>query len=227
MYMAVSTRPDITASVTILSRKIQNPTEADWKEAERIARYLKGTINYALKLGNNKYKDGLIRYADADWGENRTDRKSNCGYIFRYCVNSISWASRKQSCVALSSAEDEYISLSEACQEGLWLIKLLKEFQEKMKVPLLMYENNQSCIKLTGNNKFSKRTKHIDIRFHHVKVLAEGKVITIKYCDTNNMLADLLTEPLRSTRLKKVIEDCGLIPLGEDDNVEEQYWRDL
>ncbi|KAK2577550.1 hypothetical protein KPH14_012917, partial [Odynerus spinipes] len=174
MYIAISTRPDITASVTILSRKMQNPTETDWKEAKRVARYLKGTMNYVLKLGNTKNcNEELVGYADADWGEDKKDRKSNSGYVFQYYGSSISWACRKQTCVALSSAEAEYISISEACQEGLWLIKLLEDFQKKVQLPLMMYEDNQSCINLIKNDKFSKRTKHIDIRYHHIKDLKE------------------------------------------------------
>jgi len=152
LYIATSTRPDIKASVAILSKKLNNPTETDWIEAKRIARYLKYTENYRLKMGNDNQEDReLIGYADANWAESKADRKSNSGYLFKYCGSTISWACRKQSCVALSSAEAEYIALSDACQEVLWLIKLLQDFQENVQLPVKMYEDNQSCIKLANN----------------------------------------------------------------------------
>lgn len=152
LYIATSTRPDIKARVAILSKKLNNPTETDWIEAKRIARYLKYTENYKLKLGNNSQKNkGLIGYADANWTESKADRKSNSGYLFKYYGSTISWACRKQFCVALSSAEAEYIALSDACQEMLWLTKLLQDFQENIQLPVKLYEDNQSCIKLASN----------------------------------------------------------------------------
>lgn len=146
MYIATSTRPDIKASVVILSRKLNNPTETNWIEAKRIARYLKYTENYKLKLGHgNRENKRLIGYVDANWAESREDRKSNSGYLFKYCGSTISWASRKQSCVAISSIEAEYIALSDGCQELLWLVKLLKDFREDVELPVKMHEDNQSC----------------------------------------------------------------------------------
>ncbi|XP_071572361.1 uncharacterized protein [Temnothorax nylanderi] len=133
MYVAVSTRSDIAASVAILSRKLNNPTETDWLEAKRVARYLKSTANYKLKLRSNiKNKSNLTGYVDANWAESRTNRKSNSGYIFKYHGAAISWACRKQSCVALSSTEAEYIALSDGGQKMLWLIKLLYRTFKKM-----------------------------------------------------------------------------------------------
>ncbi|KAK2577939.1 hypothetical protein KPH14_011325, partial [Odynerus spinipes] len=222
-YAGITVEDNIAASIAILSRKMQTPTERDWTEAKRVARYLKGTVDYTLKLGNTgKGTEGLISYADADWTENKDDRKSNNGYIFQYHGSTISWASRKQSCVALSSAEAEYIALSEACQEGLWLAKVLKDLHEKVEFPLQMNEDNQACIKLVENDKFSKRTKHIDVRYHLVKDLNAGNKIVLKYCKTNNMIADLLTKPLRHTRLKELTKNCGLIQSMKDVDVEEE-----
>ncbi|KAK2578839.1 hypothetical protein KPH14_012194 [Odynerus spinipes] len=195
--------------------------ETDWNEAKRIVRYLKATIGYKLRLGYNSKEEQLIGYADANWAESRNDRKSNSGYVFKYWGSTISWTCRKQTCVALSSAEAEYIALSEACQEGLWIIKLLEDFCEVTNLPIKLYEDNQSCIKLSSNQKFSKRSKHIDTKYHFIKELQEGNVIKLTYCHTNDMLADMLTKPLQSTKLKQLSQECGLSTINDVDVEEE------
>lgn len=110
LYVSTHTRPDITASVSILSQRIKNSTETDWNEAKKIIRYLKGTKNLKLKTGNNE--TGLVVYFDADWAEYRSDSKSHSGYILKYNGSVIAWACRKQTCVAWSSCEAEYIALA-------------------------------------------------------------------------------------------------------------------
>ncbi|KAK2574753.1 hypothetical protein KPH14_013019, partial [Odynerus spinipes] len=94
LYIAVNTRPDIAASVTILSQYNKQPTEVDWTEAKRVARYLKGTRDKRLLLGGHSETRELIGYADANWAEDKIDRKSNSGYLFQYCGASISWGCR-------------------------------------------------------------------------------------------------------------------------------------
>ena len=88
---------------------------------KRVARYLKGTKHYELRLGQKDMSKGLIGFAEADWAENKTDRKSNSGYLFQYHGAPISWSCRKQTCVALSTTEAEYIALAEASQEAIWI----------------------------------------------------------------------------------------------------------
>jgi len=155
LYIATSTRPDIKASVAILSKKLNNPTETDWIEAKRIARYLKYTENYRLKMGNDNQEDRkLIGYADANWAESKADRKSNSGYLFKYYGSTISWACRKQSCVALSSAEAEYIALSDASR-SIMVNKTTTRFRRKRETSS-KNEDNQSCIKLVTIKNLAK-----------------------------------------------------------------------
>ena len=117
LFLAVNSRPDISVSVSILSRKICDPTEKDWREVKRIFKYLNGTKDLKLTLGNGPDQEHLIQgYVDADWGGDRLDRKSNTGYIFFYKGSPISWKSKKQDCVSLSSTKAELVALSEACQ---------------------------------------------------------------------------------------------------------------
>ncbi|XP_046145531.1 secreted RxLR effector protein 161-like [Osmia bicornis bicornis] len=210
LYLTVNTRPDIAESVGILSQHNKQPTTADWTEAKRVARYLKGTMSHELKLGQRNAKKELIGFADADWAQDTIDRKSHSGYLFQFCGASLSWGCRKQTNVTLSSTEAEYVALAEATQEGLWIHRLLKDFAEETQEKIIIYEDNQSCLNLVYNNKFSNRTKHIDTKFHFMKDLKEQGIVDYRYCPTDQMPADMLTKPLGRVKLKYMSEKCGL-----------------
>lgn len=209
LYVTTHTRPDIAASVSILSQKVKQPSMNDWTEAKRVLRYLKGTKNLRLKLGGKN--SGLIVYADADFAEDKTDRKSHSGHLFQYNGGAIAWSCRKQTCTAWSSCEAEYISLAEASRELLWIRRLLEDFHEKQPGATRVYEDNQSTIKLIKSKEFRNRTKHIDIKYHFVSDLVEKKVIDLQYCPTEDMIGDMFTKPLQQIKLKKHREGCQLI----------------
>lgn len=213
LYIAVHTRPDINAAVTILSQHNTNPSQTDWNEVKRILQYLKGTKNLFLKLGNEDEKiKNLFGYADADWAQNKKDRKSNSGRIFKFFGSPISWSCKKQDCVALSSTEAEYVALADAAQEGVWLRRLLADFNMQQNEPTLIFEDNQSCLKLINSDKFSHRTKHIDTKYKFVKYLKhEENIMDYKYCPTEFMLADLFTKPLNKVKLEKMRTNCNIV----------------
>lgn len=175
-----------------------------------MVRYLKSTINFKLKLGNVRVDAPLIGYADANWTENKQDRKSNSGHIFFVFGAAVSWCCRKQPCVALSSTEAEFVSLCEAGQEAIWLRQLLRDFNVDMKTPTVIYEDNQSCLKFIEEERLSNRTKHIDIKRHFIRHHIKKGDISCSYCPSGNMIADLLTKPLGATKVKELREGCGL-----------------
>lgn len=113
LYISVNTRPDISASVSILAQKVSKPNQEDWNEVKRVVKYLRGTATLSLTLGADSDNESLIGFADANWAESRIDRKSNSGYVFRLFNGTISWSCKKRTCIALSSTEAEYIALSE------------------------------------------------------------------------------------------------------------------
>lgn len=159
LYLSVNTRPDIAASVSIMSQFNRCPTEMDWTEVKRICRYLKGTINYELVLGgHNAEEKNLVGYSDADWASTKVDRKSNSGYVFKLWNSTISWGCRKQASVSLSSTEAEYHALADAVQEGMWVNRLLNDFKINTQSKFRIYEDNQSCLKIIENNKFIERS---------------------------------------------------------------------
>ena len=161
---------------------------------KRVLRYVKGTLEYGLTY---RYSDEfpLTGYSDADWAGDETTRKSMSGYTFKLGECTISWGSKKQSMVALSTTEAEYIALSLACQEAVWLRNLLADIQLEQAVTTI-HEDNQGAIALSKNPTSHSRTKHIDIKYHYVRDLITRNEINVIYCPSNNMIADLFTKGL-------------------------------
>ncbi|KAL6420407.1 hypothetical protein ACFW04_014533 [Cataglyphis niger] len=163
MYLAVSTRPDIFYAISILSQFNTNPGKAHWSAAKRVLRYLKGTINYSLVY--TKSEIPLIGFVDADWGGNVNDHVSYTGFVFKLANTAITWEARKQKSIALSSTEAEYMALTEAAKETIYLRNLLEEmcYMERQSKSTTIYCDNQGAQKLMRNPMYYSRTKHIDI----------------------------------------------------------------
>ena len=160
MYLATCTRPDIAYAVGMLARFSSKPNRSHWVAAKRVLRYLKGTMNFGLFY---KGGSGVLRYSDADWGGDVDDRKSTSGYMLQIAGGPVSWKSRKQDTVALSTAEAEYVALSIAAQECVWMRRLLSELGNPPGGPTTILEDNQSSIATARNPQFHGRAKHIDI----------------------------------------------------------------
>lgn len=211
LYISVNTRPDIAASVSILAQCVSGPSSNDWNQLKRVARYLKATSKMKLTLGRVDAAIGeLVGYADANWAEDRSSRKSNSGYAFFYNNGLIDWSCRKQNCVSLSSTEAEFVSLSDACQEAAWLQRLLLDFHQRVNLPITIFEDNQSCLKIAKDERFSNRTKHIDTKYHFVKDYIQRKLVKCEYCPTDEMIADLFTKPLAKPKHDKFRSLCNL-----------------
>ncbi|XP_055543594.1 uncharacterized protein LOC129729135 [Wyeomyia smithii] len=149
------TRPDIATVVSILGRKTSCPSQADWVEAKRILRYLKGTINHESVLGIDSTH--LEVFVDADWVGDTKDRKSTTGYLIRYAGGMIGWCSRKQDCVTLSSFEAEYVAITESCKELCWILRLFDNLGIHTRLPVIVNEDNQSAIKQLECNSSERR----------------------------------------------------------------------
>lgn len=210
LYIAVNSRLDIAASISILGQKVTQPTQNDRIELKRVLKYLKGTVNFNLRLSETVCNDILCAYADANWAEDRSDRKSNTGFIIFVCGGAVSWCSRKQTCVALSSTEAEFMALCEATKEVVWTRRLLQELGEKLDQPTIIYEDNQSCLKLIETEKLSSRSKHIEPKKFFIKQHIDDKEVQGMYCSTELMLADMLTKPLSAPRMLQLTNSCGL-----------------
>lgn len=207
MYLALMTRPDIAHAVSSLSQYNNCYTRLHWQCAKRVLRYLKGTKNYSMKFCNDN--SSIVGFADADWGSDRLDRKSFSGYVFKFCGGSISWKSCKQRTVALSTTEAEYMALSDATKEAIYLRNLLFELTGRLDC-IEIYNDNQSAQKLANNPVFHDRSKHIDIRYHFLRDAVLENKISLKYLSTEEMVADILTKPLQNVKNKKFLGYLGL-----------------
>jgi hypothetical protein len=199
MHVAVMSRPDAMYAVNALGRHMQHPCHDHLVAGKRVLRYLAGTRDVGLVYGSAGLKPAV--YADASWGDDRDTGRSTTVYVVMLGGGAISWGSRLQPTVALSSTEAEYMALCSATQEAIHVRRLLADMGMVQQVPTIIYEDNQGCIALTANPVDHKRTKHINIRFHFTRERIESGEIVVEYVATEHQLADLLTKPLLSHRI--------------------------
>lgn len=209
LFAAQISRPDISYAVNNVSRFTQDPGKIHWTATKRILRYLKGTLNYRLEFDGTK-KSEIMGYADADWASSIDDRRSVTGYVFLKNGSAISWATKRQTTVALSTTESEYMALSMAVQEALWLRRLAEEFGQCSKATLL-YIDNQGAQNLAQNGAYQARTKHIDVRYHFLKEKISEKLLELRYVSTNNQVADALTKAVDKKKLRLCSKNQGLV----------------
>lgn len=196
MFLATVSRPDISYSLNVVSRYLNNPSKDHVNAVKRIIRYLIKTKDVCISYNCN---NELVGFSDSDFASDIDSRKSNTGYIFMMNGGPVTWASRKQNTVALSTTESEYMAASEAAKEVLWLRQLLIDINEPQLMVTLCIDN-QSAIKLIHNPIYHKRTKHIDIRYNFIREKVEQNVINIQYVKSSNQLADFLTKALPSSK---------------------------
>lgn len=205
IYLGNASRPDIAFAANFLSRFCNNPNLIYWKMAKRVLRYLKGTIDYKIRYSAED--DCLTAYVDSDWAGDTSDRRSNTGYVAVLAGGPISWSSRKQRTVALSTMEAEYMALSDATKEIVYIRDLLKHIRHEsiLSEPTVIYCDNQSAIKLSKNSVFHSRSKHIDIRYHFSREAQERGDIIVKYVPTDEMSADVLTKSIPKNKHENCI----------------------
>ena len=214
MYAAMGTRPDIAFSVTLLSRFSQNPGPVHWNAVRRVFRYLKGTTDLWLTYGTGTEmnKREIRAYTDAD-GNQQEDRKAISGNAFLIDGGAVSWYSKQQELISLSTTESEYVAATHAAKEAIWLRQLIGQIFEPIVDPIPLFCDNQSAIALAKDHQYHARTKHIDIRYHFIRWVCEQGHIQLIYCPTGDMLADVLTKPLPSFKTKHFAAELGLQPL--------------
>ncbi|KAJ9551763.1 hypothetical protein OSB04_015808 [Centaurea solstitialis] len=213
MYAMICTRPDLAYAISMVSRYMANPGKEHWKAVQWIFRYLKGTANLCLHFGRNS--SGVLGYTDSDYGKDVDNRRSITGYVFTLDGCAISWRAHLQPTVALSTTEAEYMAVSEAVKEGVWLKGFFGELCEHLKVKEVFCDN-QGAVLLTKERVLHDRTKHIDIRHHYIReVVARGDLKVVKI-STDDNAADMLTKPLPVAKFNLCLDLVG---------VEKRGWR--
>ncbi|KAL5781877.1 hypothetical protein ACOSP7_006906 [Xanthoceras sorbifolium] len=207
MYAMVCTRPDIAQAVGAVSRYMNNPGKIHWEAVKWILRYLRGTTNKTLcfKGGDTT----LTGYVDADLAGNVDIRKSTTGYVYTLGGTAVSWVSQLQKIVALSTTEAEYVAVTEASKEMVWLQSFLEELGKKQEDNIL-YCDSQSAIHLAKNPSFHSRTKHIQLRYHFIRSLLEDGILKLEKISGAQNPADMLTKTVTTDKLKLCSASVGL-----------------
>lgn len=189
------TRPDISFSVGVVSRFMHNPTKHHMGAAKRILRYISGTTEYGMWY-DRKSTGNLSGYSDSDWAGCYEDMKSTSGYLFCLGLSPVSWKSKKQPTVALSSTEAEYVAVCTAACQGVWLSRILKDVGKQQEGSVVIKCDNKSTIAMCKNPMYHGRSKHIDIKLHFIRELVTNNTIELEYVPTADQKADILTKAL-------------------------------
>lgn len=210
MYATMMTRPDIAFAVSTLSQYLDVPHTTHLQAVTRIFRYLSGTKD--LKLVLSGPYSAITGYSDADWAS-QLHHHSISGFAFFVGNGVVSWSSKKQPIITLSSTEAEYVALTHSSKDIIWIHKLLTEFSSifLFTVPTTLYCDNQGAIHLSKDSTFHGRTKHIDIHFHFIRQTVSHGHITLEYCPTADMIADAFMKPLARVKFETFRSLLGLI----------------
>ena len=197
MYLATATCPDIAYAVGVLARFSKNPGMTHWKAVKHLFRYLKGTLDLKLTYGPDPQTSELfITYSDADHAGNSDNERSTGGYVVKMGTEAISWSSKLQGIVALSTTEAEYVASTSAGQEILWLCHLLSELGYTCSTPSTLFVDNRSALSVAKNPEHHGRMKHLDLRYYWLRDEVDKGVINVIHLRTDEMPADILTKAL-------------------------------
>jgi hypothetical protein len=210
-YIAIATRPDIAYAVSVLARFSKDPGPKHWKALKHLLRYLRGTIDYKLTYAPDPTSNDLFTsYCDADHGGNPDNGRSTSGFIVKIGTGAVSWMSRLQSFVTLSTTEAEYVAAVSLGQEVLWLRNLLEEIGYKQDSPSTLRIDNQSALSVAKNLEHHSRVKHLDLRFYWLRDEVERRRLQVQHISTEVMPADALLKALGRERLQKLARLIGL-----------------
>jgi hypothetical protein len=211
LLYVTQTRPDCQYAVSTLAQFSSNPGKAHFEAVKRVLRYLKGTAHFGLTFGRSGGHIDLIGWTDSDWAQDPDSRRSIGGFVFDVAGGSVSWSSKKQPTVALSTVEAEYMAASNATKEAIWLRTLLRDLGFTQTLATTIHADNQGCIALSRNPVSHSRAKHIDIRHHFIRERVASNEITLEYCSTKDMVADIFTKALP----REAFEKCrGALGVG-------------
>ena len=208
LYLMLGTHPDIAFAVTKLAQFAARPSEEHLNKALYICRYLRGTSKYCITYDGTS-GEGLMAYTDSDWALDHEQHRSQLGYFLKLAGGAISWTSRAQRTITLSSTEAEYMVLSDCSHQVVWYHTLMGELGYNLK-PVPICGDNQGSIFITSNPVTKKRSKYIDIRYHYIREVIERKLVEVFFIDRDKNPADLLTKNLGSVKFLQFRPEYGL-----------------
>ena len=203
------TRPDIAYAVSLVSQFMHNPSEDHMGAVIRILQYLKSSPGRGLMFRKHSHLN-IEGYTDADWAGSATGKRSTSGYFTFVGGNLVTWRSKKQNVVALSSAEAEFRSMTKGICELLWLKRLLIEIGHDSSSTINMFCDNKSAIQIALNLVQHDRTKHIEVDRHFIKEKLEEKMICFPYVKSEDQLADMLTKAVPRASFHSSLDKLGI-----------------
>lgn len=203
------TRPDIAYAVGVISQFMHKPLVEHMEAAIRVIRYLKSSPGKGIFFRKNKHL-GVFGYTDADWAGNITDRRSTAGYFTFVGGNLVTWRSKKQKVVALSSAEAEFRGIVKGITELLWIKKLMTEMGLLETGAFKLYCDNKAAVSISHNPVQHDRTKHIEIDRHFIKEKLDNELITLPFVRSEDQLADILTKAVSGIAFHRVLGKLGM-----------------
>ncbi|KAL3752114.1 hypothetical protein ACJRO7_012865 [Eucalyptus globulus] len=214
MYAQVCTRPDIAFAVGMLGRYQSNPGMDHWRAAKKVMRYLQGTKGHMLMY---RWTDNLevVAYSDSDFASCIDSRKSTSGYIFMFAGGAVSWRSAKQTLVATSTMEAEFVSYFEATSHGVWLKGFISGLRivDSIARPLRIFCDNSTAVFMAKNHKSGSRSKHIDIKYLAIRERVKEKKVVVEHISIGLMIADSLTKSMPPMNYKDHVSRMGIGPI--------------
>ncbi|XP_074559190.1 secreted RxLR effector protein 161-like [Curcuma longa] len=216
MYAQTCTRPDISFAVGMLGRYQSNPGLDHWKAAKKVLRYLQGTKNHMLTYRRSDHLE-VIGYSDSDFAGCVDTRKSTFGYLYLLAGGAISWKSAKQSVIAASTMEAEFVACFEATVQANWLRNFISGLGivDSIARPLKIYCDNSAAVFFSKNDKYSKGAKHMELKYFAVKEEVQKHRVLIEHISTNLMIADPLTKGLPPKIFSGHVESMGIMSTSE------------
>lgn len=186
-----------------------NPTELHSQILKRVLRYVKGTVNLGI-FYKRRDDEELLAYTDSDYAGDLTDRRSTSGYVFSLSGGAVSWSSKKQPVVILSTTEAEYIAATSCATQGIWMRRVLSKLQHTRSKCITILCDNSSTIKSSRNPVLHGRSKHIDVRFHFLRDLTRDGKVELIHCGSHDQVADIMTKPLKLDAFVKLRDMLGV-----------------
>ena len=207
LYLSVCTRPDIAQAVGVLSKYISEPRVAHWQAAKGLMRYVASTREQGIMFG--RAPGIVLGYCDADYAGDLDNRRSTTGFLYLLHGGAITWLSKRQPTVAVSTTEAEYIAAAQTIKEALWLRGLLGDLKIVVNTFPIMADD-QSALKLLKNPVSSNRSKHIDVLYRFARERVARQEVEITYVSTDKMLNDMFTKPVPSSKLQLCCKGIGV-----------------
>ena len=224
MYLMVGTRPDLSNFLREVSSHLCNPGMKHWEAVQKGLRYLKGTAHYGLTIGGGKSvttrmtnnEDILKVYVDSDFSNCVDTRRSITGFAIYFVDSLISWCSRRQRSVTLSTTEAEYMAMAHALTQMIFLRQTLEEMEITQSTPVKILEDNKGCILLAKKQELNDRSRHVDNKYHFIQEQVRRKRVIVEYIQTKDQRADPFTKNLDSTSFYKHREALRVTQLQKE-----------